>query len=261
MSRLRKNPQVEFAAYKIDHPHHHNFELRVQLIIGPEAKVGYRARDAVCDACLEIVMDLKCLGARLTQEMCLYKMAHGEEEKLAAQNRPVFQDPAFDSHLDDSQREKLKRDARTVFRGYESTIAIDGKESADAAREERRKKAMRERERMVRRSQEQPPHRLPKFGRNCGGMFASEDPQTPLGYDRLPPIRIGSPSPVHGGDEAQGVSSPLGDRAYGGLSGHSSAFGPEESLPSGPSEDSHHSPAPSSPTAFSYYHPSSPAQF
>ncbi|PNS17880.1 DNA-directed RNA polymerase II subunit RPB11 [Sphaceloma murrayae] len=68
-ARLLKSPNVQFAAYKIPHPLFATFELRVQTdgSISP--------KDAVVQACADIVTDLQRLDQEFTKEWELKKIA------------------------------------------------------------------------------------------------------------------------------------------------------------------------------------------
>ncbi|KAF8249364.1 RBP11-like subunits of RNA polymerase, partial [Wilcoxina mikolae CBS 423.85] len=77
VTQLRKNPAVEYVAYKVAHPMHYSFELRVHITPGSMAAGGKRrleAKDAVVEACKELVADLGMLGKRITQEWYIYKV-------------------------------------------------------------------------------------------------------------------------------------------------------------------------------------------
>ena len=69
--QIRKNPQVEFAAYKIAHPHDPFFELRIHLVRGAGAKKGYKAETAIIEACLQLHNQLTTLSTNLSHEMGL----------------------------------------------------------------------------------------------------------------------------------------------------------------------------------------------
>ena len=71
-AQLRKNPSVDYAGYKIPHPHYHHFELRIHM--APRRKEGYEAKNAVIDACTELVADLGVLGRRITAEWCIHQI-------------------------------------------------------------------------------------------------------------------------------------------------------------------------------------------
>lgn len=70
-ARLVKFPNVVFAAYKVPHPLFATFELRVQTdgSISP--------KDAVVQACADIVQDLQKLDQEFTKEWELKKIAVG----------------------------------------------------------------------------------------------------------------------------------------------------------------------------------------
>ncbi|KAF2221597.1 DNA-directed RNA polymerase [Elsinoe ampelina] len=71
-ARLLTSPKVLFAAYKVPHPLFANFELRVQTdgSISP--------KDAVVQACADIVQDLQRLDQNFDTEWEIKKIALGE---------------------------------------------------------------------------------------------------------------------------------------------------------------------------------------
>lgn len=72
-TELRKNPSVDYAGYKVSHPHDHSFELRIHM--APRRKEGYEAKDAVTDACKDLMADLGILSKRITAECYIYQAA------------------------------------------------------------------------------------------------------------------------------------------------------------------------------------------
>ncbi|KAI9818214.1 MAG: DNA-directed RNA polymerase II core subunit [Pycnora praestabilis] len=67
-SRLLTSPHVTFAGYKVPHPLFSNFELRVQT------DGEMTPKDALVQACRDIVQDLGALGREFTKEWELRKM-------------------------------------------------------------------------------------------------------------------------------------------------------------------------------------------
>jgi DNA-directed RNA polymerase II subunit RPB11 len=66
-SRLLTNPHVTFAGYKVSHPLVPDFDLRVQTTD------DIKPRDAVIEACKEIVEDLATLSREFQKEWELRK--------------------------------------------------------------------------------------------------------------------------------------------------------------------------------------------
>ena len=82
-TQLRKNPSVGYAGYKMPHPHYHHFELRIHM--APGRKEGYEAKNAVIDACTELVADLGVLGRRIAAEWYIHQVvAQGGTDDPAA---------------------------------------------------------------------------------------------------------------------------------------------------------------------------------
>ncbi|KAI9795893.1 MAG: DNA-directed RNA polymerase II core subunit [Piccolia ochrophora] len=71
-SRLLTSAHVTFAGYRVPHPLFANFELRVQT------DGSVTPKDALVQACRDIVADLATLGREFTKEMELKKMAGGQ---------------------------------------------------------------------------------------------------------------------------------------------------------------------------------------
>lgn len=70
-ARLLKSPAIVFAAYRVPHPLFATFELRVQT------DGSITPKDAVVQACADIVQDLQKLDQEFTKEFELKKIALG----------------------------------------------------------------------------------------------------------------------------------------------------------------------------------------